>query len=708
MTSTSTDSAEPRANVSDSVAGTIDEQVARCAALATTQAEFLQQLAAQLTQSFSVALIAIESAQWSAPMMLVSDKSSANQIDQGVIRHLLETAAVVPISAEVSLAVPAPDGNDKTRVLRVELCDAPRRAAILLVYASSVQPTPTEQLHDLRRLSEYAESSRRVITTLPVDQLNRDLSLNGSSSEANARAIQARQSLSMFHRDLDLDSTAYRIANESRRLLNCDRTTILLPKGKRFKVHAISGVSVVDNRSNSVKAIEELATRASVMARPLLLPNEEPLPPQIQEPLDSYLDESGVMTTVMLPLHAPDESDEAVGIEAAKIDPFDGNGDIVGLMFLEYFSGHAPEAIGPTMSLVASEAMLSLRNASEHRKVFGLRLWKSIGRITSSGSFPYFAAASVLLVGLLIASAFIQVEHHVVATGSVQPTVQRQIFAKVDGVVKTIHITDGQQVTKGDRLFELENADIESRAETLAGEILTASKRLASVRAVRLSGTADSSQSSRMALEERQLASEITNLEAQQTLIRTQQDELVVTSPIDGTVVAWQIERRLTDRPVSRGNLLISLVDNTGPWSLRLNVPDHDAGPVLEAFQATNKLPIRFAVATDPESSFAAELQSVATAARMNEAGDHVIDATAAVAVGPRPETSTDVDRPSLASTGGGITFGESDLDDFNASEVRVGADVTARIACGKRSIIRSWFSDVIDFAHRNVFFYFR
>ena len=31
-----------------------------------------------------------------------------------------------------------------------------------------------------------------------------------------------------------------------------------------------------------------------VMSRPLVLPGEEPLPPQIQEPLDQYLDESGV------------------------------------------------------------------------------------------------------------------------------------------------------------------------------------------------------------------------------------------------------------------------------------------------------------------------------------------------------------------------------------------------------------------------------
>ena len=193
-------------------------------------------------------------------------------------------------------------------------------------------------------------------------------------------------------------------------------------------------------------------------------------------------------------------------------------------------------------------------------------------------------------------------------------------------------------------------------------------------------------------MEERQLLSELANLRAQQKIIHVQQAELTITSPIDGTVVGWQLQRRLTDRPVSRGNLLVSVVDHAGPWSLRLRVPDRDVGPVLEAAKENPELPIRFAVATEPESSFAATLQTIARSSRLGEAGEHIIDATAVVTLASDEAPQPDALR----------------LDRFRGEQVRVGADVTAKIACGQRSAVRSWFSDVFDFAHRNILFYFR
>ena len=127
---------------------------------------------------------------------------------------------------------------------------------------------------------------------------------------------------------------------------------------------------------------------------------------------------------------------------------------------------------------------------------------------------------------------------------------------------------------------------MESRAEALAGEIQTTSRRLASLKSVRLTGDNGAGQSSRMVLEERQLESELANLRSQQEVLRHQQAALTITSPIAGTIVGWQLQRRLADRPVSRGNLLVSVVDHSGPWALQLDLPDQDAGPVLESIRA--------------------------------------------------------------------------------------------------------------------------
>jgi multidrug efflux pump subunit AcrA (membrane-fusion protein) len=693
--------------------------VSVCAAETSSRAEFLQRLAAEISKTFDVDIVAVESTDWSGPMMLVTSDDLARRISRDSIRELLASAAIVPIACDVQLEIPTDAGAQRTRALRVELTDAPYRSAILLVYPADVQPTPTDQLNALKKLGEYSKSARSKIGGLsPIDS-DRALTRDQSSSDATAAALRARHALSQFHADLDLDATSYRIANESRRLLNCDRTTVLTQRGGRLRVSAISGVAVVDSRSNSVKSAEELARRVSVMSRTMVLPSDEPLPPQIQEPLDRYLDETGVSTTIVLPLHKPDDCDQREEADSSVAATLEGDGDIIAMMMLEYFAGEPPQAIGPATALVASEAMYALRNSMEHRNVFGLSLWKSVGSVLHSGKMPLIALGGAAMIGLLLLSIFIQVEHHVIATGSVQPTMQRQVFASVDGVVKQIDVTDGQVVKSGDSLLRMENADLESRAESLTGELQTSSKRLASILAMRLNANTDATQADRLGLEERQLRSEVQNLESQLELVKLQQEDLIVRSPIDGTVVGWQLDRRLSDRPISRGNLLLRVVDHTGKWSLRLNVPDRNAGPILEALETQKELPVQFAVATDPNGSYSASLKQIATAARLDESGLHVIDATAEIRGAPTSAEEVSQSEsvgsvaPATPSSLSGTTNLEFDADQpsrsrFNAADVRVGADVTARISCGKRSVLRSWFSDAFDFVDRNVLFYFR
>ena len=294
-------STDPVPATSDSgrAIGVAQQQVESCAAEASTQSDFMRRIAALLAEAIGSSIVAIESSQWSSPMMLVNDDSLADRIDRVSIRDLLATAAVVPIACDIPLQIPDDQGNDKTRAIRVQLNETPSRSAVLLIYAAGANPSPNEQLIALRMLNDYSSAIRRTVDSLPQDDVVRGLTV-AENQNALASALRARQSLTQFHRDLDLDATAYRIANESRRLLNCDRTTVLLPSGKKFKVRAMSGVAVVDSRSNSVKSIERLAAAAIVMSRPMILPSEDQLPPQIQAPLDDYLDETGVMTTILL------------------------------------------------------------------------------------------------------------------------------------------------------------------------------------------------------------------------------------------------------------------------------------------------------------------------------------------------------------------------------------------------------------------------
>ena len=421
------------------------------------------------------------------------------------------------------------------------------------------------------------------------------------------------------------------------------------------------------------------------MGRPMIMPNEEPLPPQIQEPLDQYLDESGAIATIALPLSHLVETTEDNELDAFAKHGSGIEGDVFAMVFLEYFTKQPPKSVNPAMQVVCGEATLALANSLEHSKVFGLRFWKLLGVLLQGKRAVFAALALMAIIGLGVAGAWIEIEHEVIASGSLLPTEKSQVFANVDGIVKELYVSDGDSVSAGDKLFLLENADLETRAENLVGQIQTTTKRLSSVQALRLDPSIEATQANRLAIEERQLESELGNLRDQHALIKNQQAELTIVSPIDGTVSGWQLERQLADRPVSRGNLLVSIVNQEGPWSLRLQVPDKDAGPVLECLREQPTLALRFAVATQPESTFSGTLDSLSTAARQNDDGENVLDANASVHMEEIAELRT-----------------------FQSTDGRVGADVTAKIQCGKRSVLRSWFGDVFDFAHRNILFYFR
>lgn len=723
MTSSATETNDAQVVPESQTQRSIPDQVAEFAQGVSERGEFLKRLAAELSESFAVEMVAVAAPQWQTPMMLVSDPVVAQKIDQRAISELLKTSSPMPIACDVPLKTPAADGSLSTRGLRVQITSSPEQTAVLLIYDCDERPDAVRQVHDLKRLNEYAKSTRQVIDELPASDSSLQAPLDNliAPPDLGERAVAAmrhRQSLQLFHRDLHLDATAFRVANETRRLIHCDRVTVLTRQRNRFRVRAVSGVAVVDRRSNSVAAIERLAQRSVVLARPLIMPGEEPLPPQIQLPLDEYLDETGVTTAIALPLNELRESNDDNELDAFYKNIDDVDGEIFAVMFLEYFTTKPPSAISPAMQVVSGEATLALGNALQHQTVFGLRFWKLLGKLFGGRRLAFVMSALLAIVGAVTAAAWIEIEHEVVATGTVVPAQQSQVFASVDGIVKELFVADGDTVSAGDRLMLLENADLETRAENLTGEIQTASQRLLSVQSLRLSPTIDPNQSNRLAIEERQLQSELSNLRSQQDLIKQQQEKLIIVSPIDGTVSGWQLQRQLSDRPVTRGNALLSIVNHEGPWSLRLQIPDKDAGPVLQCFEENSQLDVRFAVATQPESTYAATLDSLSTAARQNDKGDNVVDATARILIsGVSPEEDVELAGSDEADSetrafnpvnDSGSPGDRSEFQIFRSRDARVGADVTAKITCGKRSVLKSWFGDVFDFANRNILFYFR
>ena len=80
----------------------------------------------------------------------------------------------------------------------------------------------------------------------------------GHSSVKKIGAAELDEFVHQVHGSLDPSETAKEIANEMRRVLDCDRVTVLTTRGRDCKVVAVSGQPSVNRRSNVLYLLRKL------------------------------------------------------------------------------------------------------------------------------------------------------------------------------------------------------------------------------------------------------------------------------------------------------------------------------------------------------------------------------------------------------------------------------------------------------------------
>ncbi len=177
------------------------------------------------------------------------------------------------------------------------------------------------------------------------------------------------------HESLDLKETAYIVANEGRRLIGCDRVSVAIKKGRKCKVQAISGQDTIENRSNIVAALNNLATRVVAAGEPLWHDGStEDLPPQIEEALEDYVDLSYGRNIAVLPLREPfrklgaEDDDGAAG----EIDRDDAHrGEVIGALIVEQIESDLPaEIFHARTDLVYEHGTRAIANSMAHTNLF--------------------------------------------------------------------------------------------------------------------------------------------------------------------------------------------------------------------------------------------------------------------------------------------------------------------------------------------------
>jgi len=605
----------------------------------------------------------------------VADKTRAELAShQGLHQRLLQRVArnggsqLVP--PQVRGADPADGGNPTAKLVMLAPLRSESRpigAVELFADAEQDRTQSEEHLQVLDAVCRFAGDTLARVNRETPPQTNKPNDL-WRQSDAFCRSI---------HGNLNLRATAYAIANDGRRLIGGDRVSVAVRRGTKYSIEAISGQDVFDKRANTIRLLERLTKTVVAAEDPLWYEHaDEDLPPQIAGAINGYVEESLTKSIAIVPLHTPPE--------LKKTDDDSGHvlmqGDVVGALIVEQIEEVQPWAnCKERIELAAEHASRAIASAVEHHRIPLLPVWRGARKVRTwflPKTLPKTAAILGAIACLLIALFAIPIDFTVEAEGVLQPVVRREVFVETPGVAKRIHVQHGADVEKGDLLVELENIELQVQKSKLNGELVAIDDQLRSFRRNLLDSRPMTE------VEKTQASTEVGFLQKQRenlvdriALIEDQLSQLRITAPAAGRVVTWKIDDLLQDRPVSVGDVLMTIANPKGDWELEVFMPESSIGHVAKAARKANgPLEVDYIPTTHPDRVLKGKLQSVHGISELHEQKGQSIRLQ--------------------------IEIDKADLVDPHPA-----ATVTAKVHCGRRSIAYVYGHELWEFLQRNVFF---
>ena len=480
------------------------------------------------------------------------------------------------------------------------------------------------------------------------------------------------------HADIDFKKTSQTVVNEARRVLDCDRVSVAIKHGKKFRLLSVSGQPSVNRRSNTTHLLGKLTTRALATDQAFWYPSEDQLPPQIDQPLQEYLGISATRSLAILPVYDEqivENNDPTVKPRRPKV--------IAGLIIEQCNEQWNRTSVAPSIETVGRHASDAIRNSLRHRDLFGYSLWRLLGKskvVTAARNVPKTLAvlAGLLVLGLVLSLVPAPFTLH--SDGLLLPQLRRKVFAEVEGQVAQINVDHGSLVQKEQVLLEMQNENLDEQLVQVSGELDRLTVQLETSRKLRIRQS--DSESGELANENRKaLESQIVSLQKQMQTLKSKSEKLSVKSPVDGEVITWDLNDRLTDRPVKTGDLLLEVADVEGDWELELNLPDRRIGHLLrelerrEASGNEEGIKVTYKLAADPGSRFTGRIKRVSQATQLTS------DQKQGVRIVVEIDTK-DVDTIRQARSG-----------------------VSAKIHCGYEPLGYVWLHDVFEFVQSNILF---
>ncbi|WP_436715695.1 HlyD family efflux transporter periplasmic adaptor subunit [Roseiconus lacunae] len=511
------------------------------------------------------------------------------------------------------------------------------------------------------------------------------LSIVGQLTEAFAQRSKAREqdaSLSMrqqreaflreIHRSVDLNETVFRIVNEGRLLIGCDRLSLAVYRRNRLRVIAISGIDVIDRNSPLVATMARLLDAVGRSRHWLRYrASTDSLPPQLQEPIESYINQSNTEAFDAVPLIRDQASDALSDATVAKPSP-----DCIGVLLVEHFRGGDAPGLDDRISSIATLSTPALINSLAVDSLPLLGLAKRLRRAGdwAADSRLRLVIAVAVTITVCVALFTVPTTFYVRAKGEAVPKQRRHVFAPLDGEVVRMNFQKDHEVERGQPLIDLRNRSLELDLQRLNGDFRATEKRrlaIASARVQRTKQTDDRDQLQRnyavdLAAEEQELSQQLESLEKQIALLQQQMNQLTIVSPLSGHLLTWDAKTLLADRPVVRGQRLLTVAKLDGEWQIEIKIPEREFGNLIQAYEIGSPLTVRCTTSDGAANAFEGALIDVSRRADVDVSGN--VHSLARVSV---PVRATHWLRP--------------------------GMQLHCKIDCGERSVGYVWFHEIYE-----------
>ncbi len=590
-----------------------------------------------------------------------------------------EALLVPPYSGPGNLALTdgeAPAANPTEFLLLLGLLKTDLEPVGVLEVFQRSDSSPTTQKGYLRFLMQMCELAGDFLKSHQLRHF----------SDRQSLWTQLEDFTRTVHISLDPREAAYTIANEGRRLIECDRVSVAIRKGRKCHIEAVSGQDLFDKRSNTIRLLGKLASAVVASGDPIWYTGDtRDLPPQVEEALQEYIDEAHSKTVAVLPLRRPpppEEDDPKKRVEREAP---------IGALIVEQIEdSRVSQSLTHRSDVVCQHSSTALANALEHQNLFLMPVWRALGKtrwIVEARTLPKTLSICGAVLALLLFLCFWPADFTLEGKGTLEPVVRQNVFAKIDGIVDDIPegIEHGAMVKKGQLLVRLRSTTVKAALTEVVGKKRATAEELHSVQRELATGRMlKSEERNRLIGRQSELQQTLLSLDLQLQLYMEKEKELEARSPIDGQIITWDLRNVLTSRPVQGGDTLMKVADPSGPWRLEVHMSENRIGHITDA-QRTLKdehLDVTYILALEPGTKRHGKIEEVHHSAEVRgDEGNTVLIYVA-------------LDKDEMQQL-------------RDEQKLRQGAAVSAKVYCGRRALGYVLFHDLIEWVQRTLFKFF-